>query len=532
MSQPASAILDGPALSSEVPSTTIPQFIGERARRWPGQLALVDGISGRSYRYDELVAQIVRVAAGLVANGFKAGDTLLMFAPNLPEWPIAALGAMAAGGVVSGANPMNSALDLAQQMRDASARFVFTVPGLLDTVRAASQQAPCEQIVVLGHAAGTLSFADLAACPDPQPKVANDPDALAALPYSSGTTGLSKGVILTHRNLLSNICQCLEAESRPLPRADVSLALLPMFHIFGFALVSLCGLASGATIVTLPRFEPESFLQTLERYRVTQLFVVPPLMQFLAAHPLVRAHDLSSLKAIACGGAPMGAALEQKVSHRLGCTAAQGYGMTESSGVIAVSYPDRSRPGSVGQLLPATQARIVDPLTGEDLPRGSTGELWFRGPQAFRGYRNQPAATAASLTEDGWVKTGDIAHFDDDGYLFITDRLKDLLKVKGFQVAPAELETILLGHPQVVDAAVIGRPDERAGELPVAYVVVRGPINADQIKSWLAQRVLDYKHLGDVVFCEAIPKTPAGKILRRALRVQDAQRAASRGTDT
>jgi acyl-CoA synthetase (AMP-forming)/AMP-acid ligase II len=468
---------------------------------------------------------IGRFGAGLAANGFKTGDTLLMFAPNLPEWPIAALGAMAVGGVVSGANPMYSAGDLAHQIHDANARFVFTIPAFLATVREAAQQVNGAQVIVLGESAETLNFANLIACQNPEPNAWIDPDALAALPYSSGTTGISKGVLLTHRNLLSNIFQFLQAV--PPSEMTVTLALLPMFHIFGFTVITLCGLASGATIVTMPRFEPEPFLQAISKYRVTDLCVVPPLMQFLAAHPLVGAHDLSSLKAIGCGAAPMGAALEQKVSDRIGCRVFQGFGMTESSGVVTVTIPDRTRTGSSGQLLPATQARIVDPVTCEDLPRGSTGELWFRGPQAFKGYLNQPAATAETITKDGWVRTGDIGNFDDDGYLYITDRMKDLLKVKGFQVAPAELEALILGHPKVADVAVIGRPDERAGEVPVAYVVRRGEVRADEIKAWLAERVVEYKQLGDIVFCEAIPKTPAGKLLRRVIRGQDAEWLAS-----
>jgi len=420
---------------------------------------------------------------------------------------------------------MYGAGDLAHQMRDAGARFVFTIPPFLATVREAAAQAGCGTVILLGEAEGTLSFASLLACQDPEPRVSIDADSLAALPYSSGTTGVSKGVILTHRNLLSNVCQYLQAI--PASEAAVSLALLPMFHIYGFTVITLCGLTAGVTTVTMPRFEPEAFLQAIAKYRVSHLSLVPPLMQFLAAHPLVDAYDLSCLEKIGCGAAPLGPALERKVSQRLGCAVAQGFGMTESSGVVAATDTEQSRTGSSGQLLPGTQARIVDPATYEDLPRGSSGELWFRGPQAFKGYRNQPAATAETITKDGWVRTGDIGHFDVDGYLYITDRLKELIKVKGFQVAPAELEAILLGHPLVADAAVIGRSDERAGEIPVAYVVARSQVDPGQIKAWFAQRVVDYKQLGDVVLCESIPKSLSGKILRRVLRAQEAQRVST-----
>ena len=516
------AIIEGPALVAAIPRVTLPRFIRERARARPDAVALVEAASGRQVTYGALDHLIGRFAAGLAAQGFKPGDVLLMLAPNLPEWPIAALGALAAGGVVSGANPMYGVDDLAHQMRDANAHFVFTVPPFLATVQAAAAQAGGATVIVLGEAEGALSFAALLACTDAEPMVPEDPDALAALPYSSGTTGLAKGVLLTHATIVANVCQYNQAYD--LPEGMVTLAFLPMFHIFGFTVVTLCGLAAGSKIVTVPRFEPEPFLKAIATYRVSRLGVVPPVMQFLALHPLIDSFDLSSIEIIGCGAAPLGMALEKKVAERLHCKVMQGFGMTESSGCVAVTNPDRIRAGTSGQILPGTQARVVDPETGVDVARGQPGEFWFRGPQAFKGYLNQPQATAATITTDGWVRTGDIGTIDADGYLSITDRLKELIKVKGFQVAPAELEALLFTHPAVADAAVIGRPDDRAGELPVAYVVARGALNAADLKAWIAERVVAYKQLGDVVLCEAIPKTAAGKILRRVLRKQDAER--------
>jgi acyl-CoA synthetase (AMP-forming)/AMP-acid ligase II len=456
----------------------------------------------------------------------RPGDTLLMFAPNLPEWPVMALGAMAAGGVLSGANPMYLVDDLAHQMRDAGARFVCTIPPFLATVREAAARAGCEHIVLLGgEEEGTVSLSTLLACADAEPVLRKDPDAVAALPYSSGTTGLSKGVVLTHRTIVANVCQFNQAWTHVEP--GVGLAFLPMFHIYGFTIVTLCGLAKGGKLVTVPRFEPESFLHALSAYRVNRLAVVPPVMQFLAGHPLVERFDLTALESVGCGAAPLGSALERKAAERLRCPIFQGFGMTESSGCVSVSDPDKVRSGSSGQLLPGTQARLVDPVTGADAPDGEPGELWFRGPQAFKGYLNQPEATAETITGDGWVRTGDIACTDRDGYLFIVDRLKELIKVKGFQVAPAELEALLLTHPAVADVTVIGRPDERAGEVPVAYVVPRGEFDADAVKAWTAARVVAYKQLADVIACEAIPKSPSGKILRRLVRDIDARRAAT-----
>jgi 4-coumarate--CoA ligase len=241
----------------------------------------------------------------------------------------------------------------------------------------------------------------------------------------------------------------------------------------------------------------------------------------------VEQYDLSSLDGIACGAAPLGALLERKAAERLKCRVGQGFGMTESAGCVFATDRDAPRNGASGWLLPGTEARIVDPVSGDDAGPGESGELWFRGPQAFTGYLNQPAPTAATITSDGWVRTGDLGRIDADGYLYVTDRLKELIKVKGFQVAPAELEALLLTHPAVADVTVIGRPDERAGEVPVAYVVPRGACDAEAIKAWVAERVVEYKQLGDVVACEAIPKTAAGKILRRRVREMDARRTAA-----
>ena len=523
MSQQHIGTIDGPELAGAVPALTVSQYIRGLARKRPDLVALVDAASGRTYTYAALDHLVGRFAAGLAAHGFKPGDTLLMFAPNLPEWPIVALGALAAGGVVSGANPGYGAADLAHQMRDANARFAFTIPLFLATVREAAAAAGCETIIVLGDADDTVSFAALVACQAPEPIVPSDPDALAALPYSSGTTGVAKGVMLTHRTIVANVVQCLQIF--PMRESAVLLAFLPMFHIFGFTVVMLCGLAARARLVTVPRFEPEPFVKAIQAHRVTHLFVVPPVMQFLAMHPLMDAHDCSSLEVICCGAAPLGAALETRVRERLQCKVAQGFGMTEASGCVTASL-DEIRVGSSGRLLPGCQGRVVDPVTGADVARGTPGELWYRGPQVFKGYLNRPDATAETITADGWVRSGDIGYFDADGYLYVTDRLKELIKVKGFQVPPAELEALLITHPSVADVAVIGRPDDRAGEVPVAYVVARGAFDADAIKAWVAQRVPEYKRLGDVVPCEAIPKNPSGKILRRILRAQDAARTA------
>jgi acyl-CoA synthetase (AMP-forming)/AMP-acid ligase II len=418
-------IVSGVPLAAPVPALSLPALLRERARRHGDATALIEAATGRRVSYGEFDRRIARAASGLAALGLRPGDRLVMFAPNAPEWPIAALAAMAAGGVVSGANPQYGADDLAHQMRDAGARFAVTTAAGLPVVQVAARRATTDAVKVVlldGRTDGTTDFESL--CEQDHghalPPVA--PDALAALPYSSGTAGPAKGVMLTHCTLVSNVLQVDQVLG--LGTDDVALAFLPMFHIYGFTAVTMCALAAGATVVTVPRFEPASFLDAIERYRVTRLAVVPPVLQFLATHPLVDGRDLSSLQRISSGAAPLSADLEARVQRRLGCPVTQGYGMTESSGVVATTPFGRGRAGASGLLLPATQARVVDPITGADVEPGRDGEIWFRGPQAFAGYLSQPQATADTITPEGWVRSGDIGHFDDDGYLFVTDRLK------------------------------------------------------------------------------------------------------------
>jgi acyl-CoA synthetase (AMP-forming)/AMP-acid ligase II len=346
--------------------------------------------------------------------------------------------------------------------------------------------------------------------------VAIDPDRdLAALPYSSGTSGLPKGVELTHAAMVTNVRQSQAVLG--LREDDVVVAVAPFFHAIGFAIVLPCSLAAGATVVTVARFDLEVFLRVIQEHRATFTIVVPPIALALARHPLVDSYDLSSLRALGVGAAPLGADLERLCAERLGCEVAQGLGMTEAAALIAVGPLDRPRRGSVGRLVPNTEARIVDPDSHADLAAGRTGELWIRGPQLMRGYRDRPEATARTIDADGWLHSGDLCYFDEDGYLYVVDRLKELIKCSGYQVAPAELEHLLLTHPAVADAAVVPSPDRDAGEVPVAHVVLRGPATAEDLLAYVAQRVAPYKRLRAVRLTASVPRSPAGKLLRRVL---------------
>jgi acyl-CoA synthetase (AMP-forming)/AMP-acid ligase II len=302
---------------------------------------------------------------------------------------------------------------------------------------------------------------------------------------------------------------------------DTVLAVAPMYHCMGLICVVLNALCQGATVATMPRFELEAFLRVIEDRRVTASIVAPPVALALARHPMVDNFDLSSLRWLGSGAAPLDPAIEQASAERLGCIVGQGYGMSEATAAIAVlntNDPDAIEPGTVGPLLPGVEARVIDPDTGSDLGADSEGELLIRGPQLMRGYRGRPDATAATIDADGWLHTGDVATITPDGVLRITDRLKELIKVKGFQVAPAELEGLLCAHAAVADAAVVGIPDEDAGEVPKAFVVACDDVAADDLMAWVAERVAPHKRVRAVEFVDQIAKLPSGKILRRLLR--------------
>jgi acyl-CoA synthetase (AMP-forming)/AMP-acid ligase II len=523
----------------EAGGTTLHRLVLERADQAGDRSALIDGPSGQMVSYGTLASRVERVAAGLAERGFEAGDVLALWAPNVVQWAGVALGAMAAGGAVTGINPDYTERELKGQLADSGASLLVTVPPLAPTALSASSGARVREIVMLGgpgeEIGGTTSVYELIGGDGPFPESAADPDAVALLPYSSGTTGLPKGVMLTHSNLVTSVRQVLSGLR--VTERDTMLAVAPFFHVMGFVVDLAVPLAAGAKVVTMSRFEVGEFFDLIERHRVTVLVVPPPVMALLARHPLADAHDLSSLEMIVSGGAPLSAGLQRAVADRFPkASVGQGWGLTETA--VGATMPERgfgTVPGSVGRVMPSTELRVVDPDTGRDLGTGERGELLVRGPQVMKGYLNRPDATLEILDSDGWLGTGDLGCVDGDGNVFVVDRLKNLIKVSAYQVAPAELEALLVAHPRVADAAVVGRPDERLGEVPVAAVVSRGmagEVDAEGIMAWVAERVAPHKRLRAVRFVDEIPRTPSGKLLRRLLTErgrQDPLRAGDQG---
>ncbi|MYR43223.1 4-coumarate--CoA ligase family protein [Streptomyces sp. SID5910] len=488
--------------------------------------ALVDGTDGTTLTYEQVDRFHRRVAAALAEAGLRKGDVLALHSPNTVAFPIAFYGATRAGASVTTVHPLATAEEFAKQLGDSRARWIVTVSPLLGVARRAAELAGgVREIFVCDSASGHRSLIDMLASTAPEPEVAIDPaEDVAALPYSSGTTGTPKGVMLTHRQIATNLAQLQPAVAAG--PGDRILAVLPLFHIYGLTALMNAPLRLGATVVVLPRFDLEQFLAAIQNHRITGLYVAPPIVLALAKHPLVADYDLSSLKYIVSAAAPLDARLAAACSQRLGLPpVGQAYGMTELSPgthVVPLDAMADAPPGTVGKLIAGTEMRIVsldDPE--KDLPAGESGEILIRGPQVMKGYLGRPDATAAMIDPDGWLHTGDVGHVDADGWLFVVDRVKELIKYKGFQVAPAELEALLLTHPGIADAAVVGAHDDDGNEVPHAHVVRRTPADGPtegEVMMYVAERVAPYKRVRRVTFVDAVPRAASGKILRRELR--------------
>jgi acyl-CoA synthetase (AMP-forming)/AMP-acid ligase II len=534
---PLHMIFRGPFPQLTIPEIPITDFVLQKAERLGDKPALIDGPSGRAFSYSKLRDSISRVASSLAARGFKKGDVFGILSPNLPEYGIAFHAVATLGGITSPVNPLYTEKEIEHQLKDAGAKCLATVPKCFEKAAEAARGAGIEELFVFdkdeGGVNGATPFSSLFEGDGKLPDISINPlEDLVALPYSSGTTGLPKGVMLTHHNLVSNICQMQGLNY--FTEHDTLIAVLPLFHIYGLVVVLNMGLYQGATIVTVPRFELESFLKTLQDHNVTLAHLVPPIVLALSKNPIVDNYQLPKLKTIFCGAAPLDENLTRACMKRLNCEVRQGYGMTETSPVTHSSPADPTQVkfGSVGVPAPNTECKVIDLETGESLGPNQEGEICVRGPQIMKGYLNRPEATAQTIDADRWLHSGDIGYADQDGHFFIVDRAKELIKYKGFQVPPAELEALLLTHEDVADAAVIPVSDEEAGEVPKAYVVLKGEATAEELMDFVAARVAPHKKIRAVEFIDKIPKSPSGKILRRFLVQAERERKKGNGSGT
>jgi acyl-CoA synthetase (AMP-forming)/AMP-acid ligase II len=492
---------------------TLPELVEQTVRRVGGKTAFMTP-EGRSWTFAEFWAAARGMARALQERGIERGDTVGIYAPNSVEYAVALHGAFIAGATVTTLNPLYREREVEHQLGDAGAKAAFTLRPLMPVVNEAQAHLP--GLTQIFELEGAWEMA--ASAPgDPLPVTIEAEHHIAVLPYSSGTTGLPKGVMLTHQNLTANIRQTLALEGM-FTGSSVILDFLPFYHIYGMMVLLNCGLVTGATQIVLPRFDPELAVRLIAERKVTDLFVVPPALLALVNHPGIEKADLSSLRFIMSGAAPLPAEVGRQAASKLDAVVMQGYGMTEASPITNVNPLASPREGTVGPPVADTLEKVVTLDTGEEVGPGEIGELLVFGPQVMRGYWNNPEATRETLTADGWLRTGDIVTADPDGYIRIHDRKKEMIKYKGYQIAPAELESLLMEHPGIRDAAVIPKADAEAGEVPKAFIVPRdATVDVQAVLQFVADNVAPYKKIRDIEIVEAIPKNPSGKILRRQL---------------
>ncbi|OBI71286.1 4-coumarate--CoA ligase family protein [Mycobacterium sp. E740] len=523
----------------DIPSSSVYDYLfGGIAEADLDRVALVDAKSGRETTYREMVARIDAFAGALAGRGIGVGDVVGLLSPNSSGFAVAFHGILRAGATATTINALFTPKDIAKQLTDSNARMLVTVSALLAPAEEAAAAAGIgdDGLVVLDgdglDADGHPNAEDLMGPGHPPPRVSFAPSThLAALPYSSGTTGNPKGVMLTHRNLVANVAQI-----RPLhgmTPGDTVLAVLPFFHIYGMTVLLNAAVHARARLVIMGSFDLGDFLANIQNHRCTIAFIAPPVAVALAKHPLIDDYDLSSLNTVMSGAAPLDADLGHAVAKRLDCRVVQGYGMSELSPVSHITPFDGGQRemkmvaplSSVGWTVSNAASKIVDQETGDEIDPptqglSATGELWFKGPNVMAGYLGNDEATKETIDDSGWLHTGDLAQVDANGCVYIVDRLKELIKYKGYQVPPAELEAVLLSHPDIADAAVIGVNDPGGEEIPKAFVVKRSgaDLTEDQVIDFVAGQVAPYKKVRQVAFIDAVPKSASGKILRKDLR--------------
>uniref|UniRef100_A0A1J3EP05 4-coumarate--CoA ligase-like 5 n=1 Tax=Noccaea caerulescens TaxID=107243 RepID=A0A1J3EP05_NOCCA len=512
------------------PSLDVTTFISSQAHR--GRIAFVDAATGNNLTFSELWRAVESVADCLSEMGIRKGHVVLLLSPNSILFPVVCLSVMSLGAVITTTNPLNTPGEIAKQIKNSNPVLAFTTSQLLPKIVAASGSKKLPIVLMDEERVDSVGeMRRLVEMMKKEPSGARvmervDQDDTATLLYSSGTTGMSKGVISSHRNLIAMVQTIVnrfgsddgsQGEQR-------FICTVPMYHIYGLAAFATGLLAYGSTIVVLSKFEMHEMMSAIGKYQATFLPLVPPILVALinGADQIKAKYDLSSLHTVLCGGAPLSKEVTEGFAEKYPTVKIlQGYGLTESTGIGASTdtIEESRRYGTAGKLSASMEGRIVDPVTGQVLGPNQTGELWLKGPSIMKGYFSNEEATSSTLDSEGWLRTGDLCYIDGDGFIFVVDRLKELIKYKGYQVPPAELEALLYTHPEIVDAAVIPYPDREVGQFPMAYVVRKTGsfLSEKSIMEFVSKQVAPYKRIRKVAFVSSIPKNPSGKILRKDL---------------
>ena len=528
------SVFTSPYADIDIPAVTIYDYLfGGLTSDELTRVALIDPATGAETTYGALRAQVDAFAGALAARGVAPGTVIAVLCPNVPAFATVFHGALRAGATVTTINSLYTAGEIEKQLRDAGATWFVTVSPLLPQAQTAAEAVgiPHDRVIVLDGAPGHVNLRDLLVEGAPAPEISIDPAThLAVLPYSSGTTGVPKGVMLTHRNLVANVEQCRSVID--LTTDDRVLAVLPFFHIYGMTVLLNLALQRRASMVTMPKFDLVEFLRITQTFGCTYLYVAPPIAVALAKHPIVDQFDISSVRTLFSGAAPLDGETAGLAAQRINAHVVQGYGMSETSPAALVIPADRPDipASSAGVVLANEVVKLVDTETGEEITDvgengvSRPGELWVKGPNIMVGYLDKPEATAETIDADGFLHTGDVAVYHEGGYFSIVDRVKELIKYKGYQIAPAELEALLLSHPKIMDAAVIGVLDVDKQEIPKAFVVAApdSGLTGDDVMAFVIEHVAPFKKVRRVEFIDAIPKSSAGKILRKDLRAREA----------
>ncbi|XP_023744862.1 probable CoA ligase CCL7 [Lactuca sativa] len=498
------------------PTTSIVDFLFRNLSVYSDRPALIDPNSHQIFTFYQLKRKISDFAKTLhYTYSISKGDVILIFSPNSILFPVAFLAVTSLGAIATTANPLYTVKELAHQISDSKPKLIITVDQLFSKVNGFNLP-----LIDLGNFSDLVAKSSNHAALSPSVYQSD----VAAILYSSGTTGLSKGVVLTHRSIIATALMVTSDQEFYKEGRSVFLCVVPLFHIMGLITFTYAQLQRGNATVVMARFELEKSLDAIQRYKVTHLYTAPPVVVALVKQPaIVRRYDVSSLQEIGTGAAPLSKDTMDECSKIFPqAKILQGYGMTETGGIISIENTRAGflNSGSSGVLCPGMESKIIHIETLKPLPPKQLGEIWVRGPNLMKEYFHNKEATEQTMDKQGWLHTGDLGYFDEQGRIYVVDRLKELIKYKGYQVAPAELEGLLVSHPEIMDAAVVPYIDDEEGEIPMAYVVIKAgsSLSGEEIQSFIAKQVAPFKRIRKVAFIEVIPKAASGKILRRELR--------------